>query len=117
MLARQIDLDRRRSEPRAIHARDLARAKADAAAASTAEADAEARLRMGKAKLEAEEKYTALSESGSSVAVSGGFEHKLRLSNVVASGVPKTMDTRKTDLNRKCVDVDCRESGNVAAAS
>ena len=59
LLARQIDLDRKRAELRAIHARDLARAKADAAAA--AEADAETRLRIGEAKLEAEE-YNALSE-------------------------------------------------------
>ena len=67
LLARQIDLDRRRAELRAIHARDLAKAKADAA---VAEADAEARLRIGEAKLEAEEKYLALSKSCSSVAVS-----------------------------------------------
>ena len=53
LLARQIDLDRRRAELRAIHARDLARAKADAAAAAAAaEIDAEARLRIGEAKLE-----------------------------------------------------------------
>ena len=43
LLARQIDLDRRRAELRVIHARDLARAKADADAAAAAEADAEAR--------------------------------------------------------------------------
>ena len=38
LLARQIDLDRRRTEFRAIHARDLAKAKADAAAAAAAAA-------------------------------------------------------------------------------
>ena len=36
LLARQIDLDRRRTEFRVIHARDLAKAKADAAAAAAA---------------------------------------------------------------------------------
>ena len=41
LLARRIDLHFRRAELRAIHARDLAKAKADAA---VAEADAEARL-------------------------------------------------------------------------
>ena len=65
-LARQIDLDRGRAELRAIHARDLTKTKTDAAVA-----DAEARLRIGEAELEAEEKYIALSESGSSVAISG----------------------------------------------
>ena len=45
LLARQINLDRRRAELRAIHARDLAGAKVDAA---VAEADAEARLRIDK---------------------------------------------------------------------
>ena len=72
MLARQIDLDCRRAELRAIHSRDLARAKADASAAEGAavgaavgEADAEAKLKIEEAKLEAEEKCIALSESGS----------------------------------------------------
>ena len=45
LLARQIDLDRRRPKLQAIHARDLAKAKANAAAAA-AEVDAEARLRI-----------------------------------------------------------------------
>ena len=99
LLARQIDLDRRRAELRAIHARDLARAKEDATAAAAAtaaavEPDAEARLRIGEAKLEAEEKYIALSESGSSVAVSERFKNKLCLSSVVTFGVHKTTDTR-----------------------
>ena len=71
LLARQIDLDRRRAELRAIHARGLARAKKDAAAA-----EAEARLQIGEAKLEAEEKYIALSESGLSVAVLERFKNK-----------------------------------------
>ena len=44
LLARQIDLDRRRAELRAIHARDLAEARADAAAAAASEADVKARL-------------------------------------------------------------------------
>ena len=41
----------------------------------------------------------------------------LRLSSVVTSGVPKTMDTQKTDLNQKCANACFRENGNVAAAS
>ena len=61
MLARKIDLDRRRAKLQAIHVCDLATAKVDAAATT-----AEARLQ-----LEGEEKYTALSESGSFVAVLG----------------------------------------------
>ena len=118
LLAHRIDLDRRRAEFQAVYARDLARAKADAAtAAAPAQADAEARLQAGVAKLVAEEKCIALSESGSSVAVYGRYEHKLCLSSVVASGVPKIMNTRKTDLNRKCVNANFRESDNVAAAS
>ena len=79
--------------------------------------DAESRLRIGKARLEAEEKYIAFSQSGSLVAVSGRYKNKLCLSNVVISGVPKTMDTRKTDPNGKCAIVDFRENGSVAAAS
>ena len=86
-------------------------------AAAAAEADAEARLRIGKAKLEGEEKHIAFPESGSSVAVSERFKIKLRLSSVVTSGVPKTMDTRKTDLNQKRANNYFRENGNVAAAS
>ena len=69
LLARQIDLDRRRAELRAIHARDLTKTKTDAAAVA-AEADAEAMLRIGEAKLKAEEKYIVLSKSGSSMTVS-----------------------------------------------
>ena len=65
LLACQIDLDPRHAELRVIHAHDLARVKADAAA----EVDTEARLQIGEAKLEAEEKYIALSESGSSIAI------------------------------------------------
>ena len=77
------------AELRAIHASNQARAKADAAVA-----DAEARLPIEEAELEAEEKYIALSESGSSVTVSGRYKNKLRLSIVVASGVPKIIDQR-----------------------
>ena len=117
LLARQIDLDRRRAELRTIHARDLARAKADAAAAAAAELDAEARLRIGEAKHETEEKYIALPESGSSVAVSERFKNKLRLSSVVTSSVHKTTDTRKTDLNQKCANDYFCKNGNVSAAS
>ena len=95
---------------RAIHARDLAKANA-----AVAEADAEARLRIGKAKLKAEEKYIALSESSLAMAVSG--KHKFRLISVVTSGVSKTIDTRKADLNRKCPSVYFCENGNVATAS
>ena len=48
----------------------------------------------------------------------GGFgEIKTRLCSVVALGVTKIMDIRKTDLNLKCENVGFRESGNVAAAS
>ena len=116
LLARQIDLDRSRAELRAIHAGDLARVKADSAAAA-AEADAEARLRIGEVKLVAEEKYIALSESGSSVAVSGRYKNKLCLSSVVTSGVPKIINPCETDQNRKFANVDFRENDNVAAAS
>ena len=42
---------------------------------AAAEADAEARLRIGEAKPKAEEKYIALSESGSSV----GFRRDLKI--------------------------------------
>ena len=51
------------------------------------------------------------------MAILGKYKHKLRLSSVVASGISKTMDTRKTDFNRKCANVDFCENGNVAAAS
>ena len=112
LFARQIDLDRRRAELRAIYAHGLAKAKEDAAAA-----EAEARLQIGEAKLEAEEKYIAFFESGSSVAVSGKFKNKLCLSSVVTSGVLKTMNTRKTDLNQKCANDYVCENGNVVAAS
>ena len=90
---------------------------AAAAAAAAAEADAEARLRIGEAKNEAEEKYIALSESSSSVAVSGRYKNKLRLISVVTSGVPKTIDTRKTDLNEKIENFDFCYKSNVAVAS
>ena len=106
-MARQIDLDRGRGKLRAIHSRNLAKAKADA----------EARLRIGKAKLKAKEKYIALSECGSSVAVSERFKNKLRFSSVVTSGILKTMDTRKTDLNQKRANDYFCKNGNVEAAS
>ena len=95
----------------------LAKADAAAAAAAAAETDVEARLRIGEANLEAEEKYIALSESGSSVTVSERYKNKLRLSSVVTSGVHKTIDTRKTDLNRKCANVGFREDGIFTAAN
>ena len=117
LLARQIDLDRSHAELQAIHAHDLAKVKADAAAAAAAEADTEARLRIGEVKLVAEEKYIALSESGSSVAVSGRYKNKLCLSCVVTSGVPKIINPCETDQNRKFANVDFRENDNVAAAS
>ena len=82
-MARQIDLDHRRAELRAIHARDLARTTADPASAAAAAADAEARLRIGEAKLKAEKKYIALSESGSSVGVLERF--KINFAQVVLS--------------------------------
>ena len=56
LLARKIDLDRRRAKLQAIHVCDLATAKVDAAATT-----AEARLQIKEAQLEGEEKYTALS--------------------------------------------------------
>ena len=49
--------------------------------------------------------------------VSGRYKHKLCLSSVVTSGVPKTMDTRKPDLDPKFANLNFGESGNVAAAS
>ena len=68
MLARQIEIDRKRIELKAIRERDLAMAEADAAAAAAkAKADADAKFLVEEAKLEAEEKYIALSERGSSV--------------------------------------------------
>ena len=74
MLARQIEIDRKRVELKAIRERDLAMAEADvaaaaaaAAAAAKAKADADAKFLVEEAKLEAEEKYIALSERGSSV--------------------------------------------------
>ena len=79
--------------------------------------DAEAKLRIGKSKLEAADKYIALSESGSSVAVSGRYKRKICHSSIVASSVPETIDTGRTDINGKCENADFRESGNVAAAS
>ena len=51
------------------------------------------------------------------MAVSERFKNKLRLSSVVTCGVPKTMDTRKTNLNQKCANDYFCENGNVAAAS
>ena len=114
LLVRWIDLNCKHVELLAIYARDFVSVKADAAAA---DAYAKARLRIGETKLKAEEKYIALSVGGPSMAVSGRHKHKLRLNNVVTSGVPKTMDTCKTDLNRKCVNVNFCESVNVAAAS
>ena len=90
---------------------------AAAAAAAAAKADPEARLRIKEAKLGAKEKCIALSQSGSSVTVSGRYKNKLRLGSVVTSGVPKTMDTRKTDLNLKFAKDYFRENGNVEAAS
>ena len=66
MLARQIEIDRKRVELKAISERDRAMAEADAAAAK-AKADADAKFLVEKAKLEAEEKYIELSERGSSV--------------------------------------------------
>ena len=56
-------------------------------------------------------------KAGSSVAVSERFKNKLRLSSVVISGVHKTTDTRKTDLNQKCENNYFCKNGNVAAAS
>ena len=102
LLSREIDLDRRRAEPRAVHARDLARAEVKMDAAAASETDAKMRLPIGEAKLEDEEKYIALSESSLSVRVSGRYKHELRFGSVVASGVPKTKRTRRTDLNQKC---------------
>ena len=57
LLARQINLDRKRAELQAIHTRDPAMAKA------AAEGDAEARIRNGEAKLKVEEKCIAISKS------------------------------------------------------
>ena len=77
MLARQIEIDRKRIELKAIRERDLAMAEADAAAAAAAaaaataaakaKADADAKFLVEEAKLEAEEKFMALSERGLSV--------------------------------------------------
>ena len=49
--------------------------------------------------------------------VSDRYKNKLCLSSVVTSGVPKTIDTRKTNLNRKCANVDFREDGIFMAAN
>ena len=95
ILAHQIEIDRKRAELNAAHTRDLAKVKAkakakaaasaaaSAAAAAEAEAEAEAaeaeaRFRMEEAKLEAEEKLSALSNRGSSVAASRHTYSKYR---------------------------------------
>ena len=110
LLARQFDLHCRRAALRPICVRDLARAETKANAAAAAETDAVARLQIGEAKLEDKEKYIALYESASSVGVSRRYKHKLRFSSVVASGVHRNMDTRRTDLNEKCAKFDFCES-------
>ena len=72
MLARKIEIDRKRVELKAIRERDRAMAEADAAAAAAAaakgKADADAKFLVEE--LEAEEKYISLSERGLSVASS-----------------------------------------------
>ena len=114
LLARQIDLDRERAELRAIHVRDLARAKADALLLPKLTPRPGYELGKQSSKL----KNTMLFlKAGSSVAVSERFKNKLRLSSVVISGVHKTTDTRKTDLNQKCENNYFCKNGNVAAAS
>ena len=64
LLARKIEVERKRIELEAARDRDLAAAKADAEAAK---AKAEARFRIERPKLDADEKLIELSERGSSV--------------------------------------------------
>ena len=73
-----MEIDRKRIELKAIRERDLAMAEGDAAAAAAvaaaaaaaAKAKADAKVLVEEARLKAEEKYIALSERGSSVALS-----------------------------------------------
>ena len=106
MLARQIEIDRKRVELKAIRERDLAMAEADAvaavaaAAAAKAKADADAKFLVEEAKLEAEEKYIALLERGSSVTSSRGGKCSL-VSRCRNTETPKLSEVMWRDSERE----------------
>ena len=101
---RQIEIDLRRIELRAAHARDLAKAKAKAkaAAAAAAEAaaeaeaaDAEAKLRVEEARLEAEERLSTLSRRGSSVT---SFRAKFNTMRNCESKIPTVLKVEENKV-------------------